>query len=124
MQSLHMISTVEAVALTVLASVLSAWLTTVFAFRRFRAEKGWERRAQAYERIIRSLHQSKVACSDLLALEHREEEPSKEREGHHPKRKPGLWGSLRRRVRLRVLHIDATQQRPLPDPCVPGSSPA
>lgn len=39
--------------------VVSAWLTYVFAWRRFRTEKWWERRAEAYERIVDALHSAK-----------------------------------------------------------------
>src|SRR6266436_7586330 len=35
---------------------LSTWITYRLAFRRFRAEKSWERRADAYSRIIEALH--------------------------------------------------------------------
>jgi hypothetical protein len=37
---------------------LSAWITYRLAFRRFRAEKWWERRADAYSRIVAALHNS------------------------------------------------------------------
>jgi hypothetical protein len=41
------------------SGVLSAWLTYVFAWRRFRTEKWWERRAAAYEKIMDALHSAK-----------------------------------------------------------------
>ncbi|MDE2283926.1 MAG: hypothetical protein KGK33_04850 [Hyphomicrobiales bacterium] len=41
------------------SGVLSAWLTYVFAWRRFRTEKWWERRADAYEKIMDALHSAK-----------------------------------------------------------------
>lgn len=37
---------------------LSAWITYRLAFRRFRAEKWWERRADAYSGIVEALHNS------------------------------------------------------------------
>ncbi len=37
----------------------SAWLTYVLAWRRFRTEKWWERRADAYEKIVDALHSAK-----------------------------------------------------------------
>ena len=83
MQITDEISTLEVFGFTVLASVLaalaSAWLTTRFALHRFRAEKGWEKRIEAYERIIQSLHESKSACNELLIYESRGTEPSEER---------------------------------------------
>lgn len=39
--------------------IISAWITYVFAWRRFRAEKWWERRADAYEKIVDALHSSR-----------------------------------------------------------------
>jgi hypothetical protein len=38
---------------------VSAWLTFVFAWRRFRTEKWWERRANAYEKMVDALHSAK-----------------------------------------------------------------
>jgi len=37
---------------------LSAWITYRLAFRRFRAERWWERRADAYGKILEALHNS------------------------------------------------------------------
>jgi hypothetical protein len=39
--------------------IISGWLTYVFALRRFRTEKWWERRADAYEKIVDALHSAK-----------------------------------------------------------------
>jgi hypothetical protein len=39
---------------------LSAWITYQLAFRRFRAEKWWERRADAYSGIVEALHNSLI----------------------------------------------------------------
>ena len=41
------------------SGVLSAWLTYIFAWRRFRTEKWWERRADAYEKIMDALRSAK-----------------------------------------------------------------
>jgi hypothetical protein len=40
------------------SGLLSAWVTYRLAFRRFRAEKWWERRADAYSGILEALHES------------------------------------------------------------------
>jgi hypothetical protein len=40
------------------SGTLSAWITYRLAFRRFRAEKWWERRADAYSGIVEALHNS------------------------------------------------------------------
>ncbi len=45
--------------LALLSGFASAWLTYVLAWRRFRTEKWWERRADAYEKIMDALHDAK-----------------------------------------------------------------
>jgi hypothetical protein len=44
-------------------AVLTSWLTVQFALRRFRSEKWFERRLDAYTKIIESLHFMK-RCTD------------------------------------------------------------
>lgn len=43
-------------------SVITVWLS----LRRFRAEKWWELRARAYERVIEALHNAKVSTEEYL----------------------------------------------------------
>jgi hypothetical protein len=56
--------------------IVSAWLTYVFAWRRFRTEKWWERRADAYEKIMDALHSAKrFSDVHLEGLMHGKVEP-------------------------------------------------
>jgi hypothetical protein len=48
---------------------LGAYLTVHFALRRFRFERWWDRKADAYSRIIESLHHMTVYC-ELELNEH------------------------------------------------------
>lgn len=60
----------DEVALTITGSaavsILSAWVTVQLTFRRFRAEKLWEKRAAAYERIIETLYNAKIFAGENL----------------------------------------------------------
>lgn len=47
----------------IIIAVVSAWVTVQLALRRFRAEKWWEKRVEAYERVIEALHHSKAFTS-------------------------------------------------------------
>lgn len=46
-------------ASTALVALLSAWAGVWFSLKRYRNEKWWEKKAEAYERIINALHQTK-----------------------------------------------------------------
>ena len=43
----------------IMTAAASAWVTVQLSLRRFRAEKWWERRVTAYERVIEALYNSK-----------------------------------------------------------------
>ena len=52
----------ENLAVTILSGVVvafaSAWITVRLSFRQFRSERWWERKVEAYDRIISALHDS------------------------------------------------------------------
>ncbi len=50
----------------IVIGAISAWITAQLALRRFRAEKWWERKAEAYSRVIEALHNSKVWTEEHL----------------------------------------------------------
>jgi hypothetical protein len=54
---------------TLFIAVITSWLTVWFSLRRFRAERWWERKVQAYERIIGALHDSKEWYEQHLKAE-------------------------------------------------------
>lgn len=60
----------EQIALNVLTAILiaavSSWITVRLSLRRFRAERWWERKADAYSRVIEALHNSKAFADQHL----------------------------------------------------------
>lgn len=50
----------------VVVGPLSAWITVQLSLRRFRAQKWWEMRVEAYRRVIEALHQAKTFSSTYL----------------------------------------------------------
>ena len=49
------VTTLGACVVAVVTTTLSAWVAVPFALRRFRRERRWERRAEAYERVLTGL---------------------------------------------------------------------
>ncbi len=47
---------------SLLVAVVTALVTVRLSFRRFRSERMWERKVQAYEKIFESLHHLKAYC--------------------------------------------------------------
>lgn len=54
-----MIEVLASLASTALVALLSAWAGVWFSLKRYRNEKWWEKKADAYERIINALHATK-----------------------------------------------------------------
>lgn len=44
----------------IVIAAVSSWITVQLSLRRFRQEKWWERRVDAYERVLEALHHSKA----------------------------------------------------------------
>jgi hypothetical protein len=61
-------------------ALASAWITVKLSLRRFRAERQWDRKVQAYERLIEALHKSKKFSSEHLDAIHRGREVEDERD--------------------------------------------
>jgi hypothetical protein len=53
-------------ASAIIASVITAIVSVQLALRRFRAEKYWELRAQAYTKIVEAIHDASVSASENL----------------------------------------------------------
>ena len=49
------VTTLAACVVAVVTTTIGAWVTVPFALRRFRMERRWERREEAYERILHGL---------------------------------------------------------------------
>ena len=64
---------VFSIALNILTGILiaaiSSWITVQLSLRRFRAEKWWERKADAYSKVIEALHNSKAFSDHFLNVE-------------------------------------------------------
>ena len=58
--SLNVLETLVAIAVAIIISTISSWITVQLSLRRFRLERWWERKAQAYENVINALHESKI----------------------------------------------------------------
>jgi hypothetical protein len=53
-------------ATTLFIAVVSAWVTVQLSLRRFRTERWWERKVEAYERVIAVLYDAKASANDRL----------------------------------------------------------
>lgn len=61
-------------------AIFSAWLTVKLSLNRFRAERLWDRKVVAYERVIEAFHKSKKFSSEHLDAEYVKRELPKERD--------------------------------------------
>jgi hypothetical protein len=50
----------------IVIAAVSSWITVQLSPRRFRSERWWERKVQAYKRIIGALHDSKAFANNHL----------------------------------------------------------
>jgi hypothetical protein len=50
----------------IVIAVVSAWVTVQLSLRRFRTERWWKRKVQAYERVIAAIHDSKAFSDEHL----------------------------------------------------------
>lgn len=58
--------TVTTILAGVAISAMSSWITVQLSLRRFRAEKWWEMRVEAYKRLIEAFHDSKAFSATHL----------------------------------------------------------
>lgn len=54
------------VLVAILIAAASSWITIQLSLRQFRAEKWWERKMDAYTRVIEALHDSKAFSARSL----------------------------------------------------------
>jgi hypothetical protein len=64
----------------ILIAAISAWITVQLSLRRFRTEKWWERKVDAYSRVIEALHNSKAFSDQYLHATYQGRELSEERQ--------------------------------------------
>lgn len=58
----------------------SAWITVRLSRRQFQTNRWWERRVEAYERVIEAFHNAKRFASEHLEAEYRGREVGEERD--------------------------------------------
>lgn len=80
MQSADELAKLALQATTALAiALVSSWVTVQLSLKRFRAERLWDRKVQAYERLIDAFHNSKKFSIEHLDAEQKGENLSSER---------------------------------------------
>lgn len=62
----------------IVIALVSAWATVQLSLKRFRDEKWWQKKYDAYENTIESLHQLKKDCDADLAAYYKGKFPSAE----------------------------------------------
>ena len=50
------------IIIAIVTSIITVWL----ALKRFRSERWWERKADAYSTIVKSLHHMKIYCEETI----------------------------------------------------------
>lgn len=63
-----------AVIAGILIAAGSAWITVKLSLSQFRSQKLWEKKVEAYERVIEALHHSKKFSNEYLKAEHKNTE--------------------------------------------------
>lgn len=65
----------------IVIAAVSSWITVQLSLRRFRSERWWERKVEAYERIIIALHDSKAFADVHLEAEYQRRDIPEETAG-------------------------------------------
>jgi len=73
-----MIGIATAIFTAIIIAAVSSWITVQLSLKQFRSERWWERKAKAYERLIKALHHSKKFFDDHLKAEYDGKEISDE----------------------------------------------
>jgi hypothetical protein len=63
LQNPRLLDLAIALVIAVVSAVVSAWITVQLSLRRFRYERRWDRKADAYDRIVVALHDFKIFAS-------------------------------------------------------------
>ncbi len=63
----------------IVIAAASSWITVQLSLRRFRTERWWDRKADAYARLIEALHNSKAFADSHLEAEYRGHEIPKDK---------------------------------------------
>ena len=75
-----MLDTFLKVLSAVAIAALSSWITVYLSLNKFRSERWWEKKVQAYERVIEAFHKAKKFASEYLDAEYKGKEVDKDRD--------------------------------------------
>ena len=75
-----MINAGWAIIVGIIVAAVSSWITVQLSLRKFRTEKWWELKAEAYSKIIGALHNSKAFADEHLNAHNRGYKISEEKE--------------------------------------------
>ncbi len=64
----------------IIIAAVSSWITVQLSLRKFRTEKWWEQKVEAYTKIIEALHNSKAFVDNRLEMECNGREVSEEKD--------------------------------------------
>jgi hypothetical protein len=74
-----MIEAALAIFTGIVIAAVSSWITVQLSLRKFRSERWWERRVEAYSKAIEALHNSKAFAHHHLEAEDKGRKLSEER---------------------------------------------
>jgi hypothetical protein len=74
------IDTALAIFTGIVIAAVSSWITVQLSLRRFRSERWWERKVQAYEKLIGAFHGSKAFSDKYLEAEYSGRKISEEKD--------------------------------------------
>lgn len=86
------VTTLAACVVAIVTTTISAWVAVPFALRRFREERRWERRHEAYERVLSGLAHLKAYLNTKYEEEAEEVKVSKEVEAEQTQH---AWEAMR-----------------------------
>ena len=79
---------------TLFVAIIGSLITAQLAFHRFRNEKGWERRAKAYDDVVTALHHMSLVLEAEMKAQPGERDP----EGDEDKERDAEYAESRRKV--------------------------
>lgn len=71
-----LIKSIDAIAI----AVVTSWFTVQLSRRQFQTNRWWEKKVEAYERVIEAFHKAKKFASENLDAEYIGEEVPKDRD--------------------------------------------
>lgn len=91
-----MIDVLIGVPTAIAIAAISSWITAQLTLQKFRRERWWERKAEAYERVIEALHHSKEFTSFHRDAEYAGREVSEETDAELRAKSKAAHAEIRR----------------------------